>query len=116
MDLLSNILVNYKVENDKNIIQDNIDVIMDESDSDSGIDSDDSCDEEKIKVYNKTKETKKYLKNVINGNYTMINEVKKIKNKINKKYKCEYCKRYFSRKDNLKTHIKQVCKIKKTTR
>ena len=111
MDLLKSLLVNYKIKKNKEIIQDNIDLIMAESDEEF-----DSDDEEEIKKYDKIKESQNYIKNIINGDYEMINEMKLIKKKninSNKKFKCNYCSYEFTRKDNLNVHIKNSCKVKK---
>jgi hypothetical protein len=70
----------------------------------------------KIKnIPSKSCNSEEIIKNIPSKSFINTNQVEKNipANSCNNDLKCEYCNQIFTRKDNLKTHIKSRCKVLK---
>ena len=98
MNQLKIILENTHIIHNPSMILDNFDNIMNENME--------NIDDEV------EKENKKYLISILNGDYDLVENLKQLDDKL-KPYICKFCKKSFTRYDNLERHLSKRCKEKK---
>jgi len=119
LNIVSEIILEFKCDKLTKLSQDKIDILIKYEEIDS-YDNDSINVENLSNIHtnycdiNEEYNTFLYLKNIINGEYDIIETIKKKKFEIKKKreYKCTYCQKSFKYSTNYYRHLKHRCKIK----